>query len=108
MKIRKITKLAGLSVVAFWTVGFAYTSFSGLPAPSPKIELTPQQLADAVLTAGRTVYFTNCNRCHALPDVRYYSEPRLTAIIDKMSRKAQLTPDQHDAVMKYLQTVRAM
>jgi hypothetical protein len=108
MRIRKITKLAGLTTVAFWAVGFAYTSFAGLPAPTPKIELTPQQQADAVLTTGRTVYFNNCNRCHVLPDVRSYTEPRLTAIVDKMSRKAQLTTDQHDAVMKYLQTVRAM
>ena len=107
MKIRKITRLAGLTIVAFWAVGFACTSFSGLPAPTPQIELTPQQLADSVLTAGRTVYFNNCNRCHALPDVRYYSEPRLTAIVDKMSRKAQLTTEQHDAVLKYLQSVRA-
>jgi mono/diheme cytochrome c family protein len=108
MKTRKITRLAALTMVAFWAVGFASTSFSGLPAPTPPIELTPQQLEDTALIAGRTVYFNNCNRCHALPDVRYYSEPRLTAIVDKMSRKAQLSTDQHDAVMKYLQTVRAM
>jgi mono/diheme cytochrome c family protein len=108
MKIRKISSLAGVTLAAFWVAGFGSTLFSAQPAPSPQIELTSQQLADTVLTAGRTVYFSNCNRCHVLPDVRYYSEPRLTAIVDKMSRKAQLTTDQHDAVLKYLQTIRAM
>ena len=108
MKTRKITSLATLALVAFWVAGFAFTSFSALPAPSPQIELTPQQLEDSVLTAGRSLYLNNCNRCHALPDVRYYSAPRLTAIVAKMSRKAQMTPEQHDAVLKYLQTVRAM
>ena len=108
MKIRKITGLAALALVALWAAGFGATSFSAQPAPGPQPELTPQQLEDTVLTAGRTVYLNNCNRCHVLPDVRYYSAPRLTAIIDKMSRKAQLTAEQHDAVLKYLQTVRAM
>jgi mono/diheme cytochrome c family protein len=108
MKIRKITSLAALALVALWAAGFAFTSFSGQPAPSPQIELTPQQLEDSVLTVGRSLYMNNCNRCHALPDVRSYSEPRLTAIVAKMSRKAQMTPEQHDAVLKYLQTIRAM
>ena len=108
MKTRRITSLAGLTIVALWAVGFACTAFSSLPAPTPQIELTPQQQEDLVLTTGRSLYLNNCNRCHVLPDVRPYTEPRLTAIVDKMSRKAQLTTDQHDAVMKYLQTVRAM
>jgi mono/diheme cytochrome c family protein len=108
MKIRKITRRATLALVAFWTAGFALTSFSALPAPSPQIELTPQQLEDSVLTAGRSLYMNNCNRCHALPDVRSYSDLRFTAIVEKMSRKAQMTPEEHDAVLKYLQTIRAM
>ena len=107
MKLCKITKLGVLALVACWAAGFAFSSFSAQPAPSPQIELTPQQLEDGVLTAGRSLYLNNCNRCHVLPDVRYYSAPRLTAIVDKMSRKAQLTPEQHDAVLKYLQTIRS-
>ena len=107
MKIRKITRLAALTLVAFWAAGIGSTSFSAQPAPSPNIELTPQQLQDSVITAGRSLYLNNCNRCHVLPDVRSYDAPRLTAIVDKMSRKAQLTPEQHDAVLKYLQSVRA-
>jgi mono/diheme cytochrome c family protein len=106
MKIRKITSFFALALVAFWAASFASTSFSALPAPSPQIELTPQQLEDSVVTTGRSLYLNNCNRCHVLPDVRPYSAPRLTAIIDKMSRKAQMTPEQHDAVLKYLLTVR--
>jgi mono/diheme cytochrome c family protein len=110
MKIRKIRSLAALTLAAFWAAGFLSTSFSAQPAASqqPQPELTPQQQADSVLTAGRTVYLNNCNRCHALPDVHYYTAPRLTAIVDKMSRKAQLTPEQHDAVLKYLQTIRSI
>ena len=107
MKIRKITRIAGVSLVAFWAAGLGFSAFGGLPAPAQQTELTPEQHADGVLTTGRTLYLNNCNRCHALPDVHYYSEPKLTAIVDKMSRKAQLTPEQHDAVLKYLQTIRS-
>lgn len=108
MKLRKSSSLAGLTIAAISVAGFASTAFGGFPAPTPQIELTPEQLQDNVLAAGRSLYVNNCNRCHVLPDVRPYTEPRLTAIVDKMSRKAQLTTDQHDAVMKYLQTVRVM
>jgi mono/diheme cytochrome c family protein len=108
MKLRKVTRLAAVTLVVFGAVGFGSTSFSALPAPSPQIELTPQQLQDSVVAAGRSLYLNNCNRCHVLPDVRPYDAPRLTAIVDKMSRKAQLTTEQHDAVLKYLQSIRAM
>jgi mono/diheme cytochrome c family protein len=108
MKIRKITSLAALPLVALWVAGFGSTSFSAQPVPAQQPEVTSQQYQDSVLTAGRSLYLNNCNRCHALPDVRFYSAPRLTAIVDKMSRKAQMTAEQHDAVLKYLQTIRAM
>jgi mono/diheme cytochrome c family protein len=108
MKTRKVTSLAALALVALWAAGFLSTAFSALPAPAQQTELTLQQSEDSVLTTGRTLYLNNCNRCHALPDVRYYTAPRLTAIVAKMSRKAQMTAEQHDAVVKYLQTVRAM
>jgi len=99
MKIRKITSLSALALVAFWSAGFGSTSFSSQP-------VTSEQQDDSALHRWHSLYLNRCNRCHALPDVRYYSAPRLTAIVEKMSRKAQMTPEEHDAVLKYLLTIR--
>ena len=115
MKIRNITGVAALALVAFWGLGFGSTSFSAQP-------VTSEQPEDSAVTAGRSEWrpFRHCRRRGrlpaplrpaervALPDVRYYSAPRLTAIVEKMSRKAQMTPEQHDAVLKYLLTIRSM
>jgi mono/diheme cytochrome c family protein len=101
MKLHSITRLAALALVAFWAAGSGSTSFSAPP-------VTPEKPADDPHSAGRSLYLNSCNRCHALPDVRSYSAPRLTAIVAKMSRKAKMTPEQHDAVLNYLLTLRSL
>ena len=67
-----------------------------------------RQKADAqTLTLGRRVYVNRCIQCHALPQVAKYDPPRLKAIVAIMSKRASLSPEQHDAVLKYLLTVRS-
>lgn len=67
-----------------------------------------RQNADArTLTEGRRVYLNRCIQCHALPDVAKYNPPRLKAIVAVMSGRASLSPEQRDAVLKYLLTVRS-
>jgi len=41
------------------------------------------------------------------PRVARFDPPRLTAIVGKMSGRANMSPAQHEAVLKYLLTVRA-
>jgi mono/diheme cytochrome c family protein len=59
------------------------------------------------LTEGRRVFLNRCIQCHALPKVAKYDPPRLKAILAIMSGRASLSPKQHDAVVKYLLTVRS-
>jgi mono/diheme cytochrome c family protein len=67
-----------------------------------------RQKADApTLAAGRSVYLHRCIQCHALPDVSRFSPPRLTAVVANMSHRANLNPEQHEAVLKYLLTIRS-
>jgi mono/diheme cytochrome c family protein len=67
-----------------------------------------RQGADSqTLTEGRRVYVNRCIQCHALPHVSKYDAPRLKAILAIMSRRASLTAEQHEAVLKYLLTVRS-
>jgi hypothetical protein len=43
-----------------------------------------------------------------LPKVSEFTPAGLTAIVAKMSGRANMNPEQHDAVLKYLLTVRSL
>src|SRR5438552_1655686 len=64
--------------------------------------VNPQTLAD-----GRKVFLNRCIVCHALPEVARFDAPRLTRIVGHMSGRANLSPKQHEALLKYLLTVRS-
>ena len=64
--------------------------------------------ADAsTLTEGRRLFLNRCIQCHSLPSVAKYEPERLTAILTKMAARANLNEEQHDAVLKYVLTVRS-
>ena len=61
-----------------------------------------------VLAEGRALFLNRCIQCHALPEVARFDAPGLTAIVAKMSGRANLNPEQHEAVLQYLLTVRSL
>ena len=72
------------------------------------VQAGARQHADArILAQGRTVLLNRCIQCHKLPDVARYDAAGLKAIVAIMSPRASLTPEQHDAVLKYLLTARS-
>jgi mono/diheme cytochrome c family protein len=62
---------------------------------------------ERTLAQGRTLFLNRCIQCHALPEVARFDASRLPAIVAKMSGRANLSPKQHEAVLKYLLTVRS-
>jgi len=60
------------------------------------------------LAQGRALFLNRCIQCHALPEVARFDASRLTAIVSKMSGRANLSPEQHEAVLKYLLTARSL
>jgi mono/diheme cytochrome c family protein len=62
---------------------------------------------ERTLSQGRILFLNRCIQCHSLPEVARFDAPRLTAIVAKMSGRANLSVEQHKAVVKYLLTVRA-
>jgi mono/diheme cytochrome c family protein len=58
------------------------------------------------LEAGRKVFLNRCIPCHALPDIARYDARRLPGIVNWMSGRAHLTPEQKEALTKYLLTVK--
>jgi cytochrome c2 len=66
-----------------------------------------EQVDTTTLTRGRTVLLNRCIQCHAVPNVARFDPPSLTAIVGKMSGRANLSAEQHEAVLKYLLAVRS-
>ena len=63
---------------------------------------------ERTLSQGRILFLNRCIQCHALPEVARFDAPRLTAIVAKMSGRANLSVEQHEAVLKYLLTARSL
>ena len=59
------------------------------------------------LEEGRAIFVSRCIACHALPNVTNYDATRIPGIVSFMSQRAHLSPEQRDAVTKYLLAVRA-
>jgi mono/diheme cytochrome c family protein len=84
------------------------TLTSAPPVTAAFVRAGRHEQADAqTLEAGRKVFLNRCIPCHALPDIARYDSERLPGIVNWMSGRAHLTPEQKDALTKYLMTVKA-
>jgi hypothetical protein len=59
------------------------------------------------LKTGQSIYTGACTKCHGTKDVTVYTEPRLLEIVDVMAKKAELTADEKQALIKFAVGVRA-
>ena len=58
------------------------------------------------LTSGRAVLTTNCAHCHRAPIPSDHTEAEWTFYLREMGPRAQLQPEQADALQKFLFTAR--
>jgi mono/diheme cytochrome c family protein len=108
MNRRAICGCAALVLCAFLLGSCETGSPSAPPITAAFVRAGARENADArTLAQGRSLLLNRCIQCHALPEVSKYDPPRLTAIVAKMSGRANMNPEQHDAVLKYLLTVRS-
>ncbi len=61
----------------------------------------------AELEKGYSVYTGACTKCHGTKDVTVYTEPKLLEIVDVMSKKSNLTPEDKQALIRFAVGVRA-
>ena len=81
---------------------------SAPPVTAAFVRAGRQEMADArTLEAGRKVFLNRCIACHALPDVTRQDPARIPRIVGWMSSRARLTPEQHEALVKYLLAVKS-
>lgn len=81
---------------------------SAPPVTAAFIRAGRQENVDGrTLEAGRKVFLNRCIACHALPDVTKRDAARIPRVVGWMSSRAHLTSEQHEALVKYLLTVRS-
>lgn len=56
---------------------------------------------------GQSIYTGACTKCHGTKDVTAYTEPRLLEIVDVMAKKAEITAEEKQALIKFAVGVRA-
>jgi mono/diheme cytochrome c family protein len=56
----------------------------------------------STLQGGRSVFVSRCSSCHALPEPNVKTPDEWASVIDEMAPRAHLTPDDRDAVLRYL------
>ncbi len=76
---------------------------------------TPQQTERAALQwpgvtlvsleQGRMLYIQKCSGCHNLRTPAKYSSQRWPTLMEKMSKRAKLTEDQKQAILRYVVSV---
>jgi hypothetical protein len=59
------------------------------------------------LEEGRRLYVNRCIACHALPAIGRYDSKRIPGIVNWMSHRASLTPEQKEALIMYLLAVKS-
>lgn len=92
------TKKAAIS-----TVTTNYTTETQLTAVNARF---PNTTMDE-LKKGHDVYIGACTKCHGAKDVTAYSEPKLLEIVDVMAKKAKITTEEKQALIKFAVGVRA-
>jgi mono/diheme cytochrome c family protein len=81
---------------------------SAPPVTAAFVRAGVREKADAhTLEEGRKVFLNRCIACHALPDIRHYDSGRIPRIVGWMGPRANLNAEQHQALLKYLLTVKA-
>ena len=109
MTTRDLLALIALASCALLLNSCASTPSSAPPITASLIRAGVREKADApTLAAGRSLFLNRCIQCHALPAVSGFSPPRLTSIVAEMSGRANLNREQHEALLKYLLTIRSL
>lgn len=57
------------------------------------------------LERGRKVFASRCLECHTLPNVAEHSASAWPVILNRMSKRADLTPAEHEALQSYILAV---
>jgi hypothetical protein len=106
-KCRRLVQL----VSAFWVATFAACETANY-VPPVTLEMTAASHGKrgaevSTLERGRNLFVHRCIECHTLPPIWKYSNEDWPKIVDDMSHRANLKPQDRDAVIAYTLAARA-
>jgi mono/diheme cytochrome c family protein len=106
--MKLLVTAAAVPVIAVLLASCETALKSAPPVTAAFVRAGLREKADAAtLETGRKVFLNRCIGCHALPEIARYDAGRIPSIVNWMSDRANLTPEQREALVKYLLTVRA-
>ena len=76
---------------------------------SAQVDAAKVKFPDATMDAlkkGHDIYYGTCTNCHGAKKITNFSEDELPGIINRMSRKAKISDEEKDAVLKYVMGVK--
>jgi hypothetical protein len=65
----------------------------------------PDLTRDNLIT-GHSIYYGVCMNCHEAKNINEFSLDEFSSILNKMARKAKLTPEEKDAVLRYAVSIK--
>ena len=80
-----------------------------IPPVTPQMAASSHSKAGAdlaTLQRGRTLFARRCIECHTLPPMWKYSREDWPQIVNDMSHRASLKPDEREAIIAYVLAVR--
>ena len=111
MKKTTIIILAVLSIAVACKSKKSVTSTSThKPITDAQLTAVQSRFPDATmeeLHKGYSIYTGACTRCHGAKDVTKYTEPKLLEIVDDMAKKAHITAEEKQALIRFAVGVRA-
>jgi hypothetical protein len=98
-------------IFAFWVAIFAACETANyVPPVAPEMTASPHGKRGAevaTLERGRSLFVHRCIECHTLPPIWKYSNEDWPKVVDDMSHRANLKPQDRDAVIAYILAARA-
>jgi mono/diheme cytochrome c family protein len=106
----KVLSVFGSALIAVSTFHLAGCEMSNYAPPvTTEIARTSsakKQIDQNQLKRGRTLFVHRCIECHTLPPMWKYSREDWPQIVNDMSHRASLKPEEREAVIAYILAVR--
>lgn len=101
--------VALLLVLAITACGYPKTAAAPGPVTGTAAETAATRwpgTTPASLNTGRELFLAKCNDCHGYPDTKRIADERWPKILTRMGKKADLTPEQTETVLRFVLTTR--
>lgn len=99
--MKKTNMLAFGVLVAVALAACAIRQPPASPADISRAQLKWPAASAAQLTDGRQVVIRRCGTCHQTPDPREFTGDRWIEVVGSMAKRAHLTPEEHEAAVRY-------